>query len=846
MDVLQKLYNNIISELQTTEETHIDSIISRRLLLSREKASNIRKGIVNGIRKYETAGREAIDYQSSFREKVATALTLIVGSELGYLEKITPEEAGVVASFLSDIRTDKRNFEKAKIRALQTGSIYEDTLTRLTQNAKSLLTEGEELSKDPMYNLIETTIKLFDRYGDSLTLNYERTINKVLEELFGELPQEERLRIEKEVRDFFERRRLEKEEKGTFVNDKDVEELFKEIVAFDGKGVRIPAKEERILLGLILYSHFEKFKPQKRLSGRDRIVLAALIGDVLYLIWLVKNQFSEQQKFRKHLREILSFGLKDAEDKKTVIGALKDYLLPVWGALGERTSVIEELAEEELDRTAEEYAVRELFGSRENFEKSREIISDFVESAVKELPENREEWLEKKFKEYPEIWQNEEEIKKTVRIVVEGEKTEEGVSQVERTETGKAKEVREKEKQETRSDIVEKGLSLSGEVSQISWTSATDKVIEEGNKVLEKYAERADSSGLHGELAEEWHARTFNIDAAVKGKHYRAEVFGRNTKNSVDIGIIDERTGKIVSRYQSKYGKDAKTTASYLEDGDYRGQKPLVPSDQVEEVTKIRTAKGRSPATDRLEYDGVESKPLSREEAERLKERIKKRKAVFSWDNVTYRDAFRRVAKDSARVYGITLLARGAYRLGRAIFSSNTSLKEELKKFLKEDLKDALIPALKTAITGGIIVAARKGLIKVLKNTPARTIASVVEVSFRSVDTIKKMIRGEISFKEGVKEIGKSAVSVAGGMVGFAKGAAIGAALGSVIPGVGNAIGAFVGGVVGGILSEKITEKVISVARTIKEKAIKAYNSVKIAFRSLIKGISKVFSLAFA
>jgi hypothetical protein len=74
-----------------------------------------------------------------------------------------------------------------------------------------------------------------------------------------------------------------------------------------------------------------------------------------------------------------------------------------------------------------------------------------------------------------------------------------------------------------------------------------------------------------------------------------------------------------------------------------------------------------------------------------------------------------------------------------AIFSSNTSLKEELKKFLKEDLKDAFVPALKTAITGGIIVAARKGLIKVLKNTPARTIASVVEVSFRSVDTIKKM-----------------------------------------------------------------------------------------------------------
>ena len=158
---------------------------------------------------------------------------------------------------------------------------------------------------------------------------------------------------------------------------------------------------------------------------------------------------------------------------------------------------------------------------------------------------------------------------------------------------------------------------------------------------------------------------------------------------------------------------------------------------------------------------------------------------------------------------------------------------------MKEDLKDALVPALKTAITGGIIVAARKGLIKVLKNTPARTIASVVEVSFRSVDTIKKMIRGEISFKEGVKEIGKNAVSVAGGVFGAMKGAAAGAI-------IGGPIGALAGGVVGGILGEKastrVAEKVVNVARTVKEKAVKAYNSVKNTIKSLVGGAKTALS----
>jgi len=168
MKMLEKLYNNILSELQTTDESFIDDIISRRLMLSKEKASNIRKEMINGIRKYETAGTEDFDYQASFREKVATALTLIVGSELKYLNNLSSQEAGVIASFLCDIKEDKVNFDKAKIKALQTGIITEDILNQFNQNVKFLLKDLEELSKDPVSDLMGTIIKLFDRYGDKL------------------------------------------------------------------------------------------------------------------------------------------------------------------------------------------------------------------------------------------------------------------------------------------------------------------------------------------------------------------------------------------------------------------------------------------------------------------------------------------------------------------------------------------------------------------------------------------------------------------------------------------------------------------------------------------------------
>ncbi|WP_323175908.1 hypothetical protein, partial [Neisseria cinerea] len=65
---------------------------------------------------------------------------------------------------------------------------------------------------------------------------------------------------------------------------------------------------------------------------------------------------------------------------------------------------------------------------------------------------------------------------------------------------------------------------------------------------------------LDGFIAEQHHFDTFNRDAVAKGSEYRAEVLQPKPgqtygKNSVEI-VIKDGEGKIVSRYQAKYGSE--------------------------------------------------------------------------------------------------------------------------------------------------------------------------------------------------------------------------------------------------------------------------------------------------
>jgi hypothetical protein len=181
---------------------------------------------------------------------------------------------------------------------------------------------------------------------------------------------------------------------------------------------------------------------------------------------------------------------------------------------------------------------------------------------------------------------------------------------------------------------------------------------------------------LDGFLAEQHHVDTFNIEAAAKGSSFRAKVLTPEAgetfgKNSMDVGIYDDK-GKLVRRYQVKYGKDAQSTQILFEKGDYRGQQKLVPAEQVDDLTK---------ATDRIEHDGVSSKPLTKAEAKALQEKAQQQQEQekaqqqqeakqYEWNEVNRTQIAKNIGKSALISAGITAGFHGARIIGKRIWNA--------------------------------------------------------------------------------------------------------------------------------------------------------------------------------
>ena len=149
--------------------------------------------------------------------------------------------------------------------------------------------------------------------------------------------------------------------------------------------------------------------------------------------------------------------------------------------------------------------------------------------------------------------------------------------------------------------------------------------------------ERYDVTHLKGFLAEEWHARTFNINAIENYSENRAYTLNSNEKNSVDVATnfgtdyslkyrsTADRSVSEQSRYSRKTGMS-----------DYHSMERLIPSDQLEDGRRIaerrvlsnsQTRPGLSAAyaetaghlTDRIsDSQGSESIPLSLKTSEKI------------------------------------------------------------------------------------------------------------------------------------------------------------------------------------------------------------------------------------
>lgn len=379
-----------------------------------------------------------------------------------------------------------------------------------------------------------------------------------------------------------------------------------------------------------------------------------------------------------------------------------------------------------------------------------------------------------------------------------------------------------------------KACSYMGTQETVAYLQSLDTALEQANASLHNTLTTQAgiinlNPNLDGFIAEQYHAQTFNLNAEAAGSPYRAQVLEPTgtvyTKNSVDI-VIKDANGKVVSRYQSKYCKDAASTLKAYNDGDYRGQQLLVPEDQSIDISKKHTIILEAP-------DGTTSTPLSKPTAKDLQYEAQS----GNWNDLNWNDY---KTKDLA--LGVGKKAGQAALMGAAVgvgFNVAQKVWNGEKIDGEEIVETALVSGadfgVKAATAGALKVGAEKGIITVIpKGTPAGTIANIAFVAIENVKILGKMATGELSAKEGFEKMEQTTVATVAGIAASAKGAAIGAAVGTVFGPVGTAVGGFVGGTVGYMAGSKIGETVVKGAQKIREKAKDTMRTVRTTVKSTV------------
>ena len=104
------------------------------------------------------------------------------------------------------------------------------------------------------------------------------------------------------------------------------------------------------------------------------------------------------------------------------------------------------------------------------------------------------------------------------------------------------------------------------------------------------------------------------------------------------------------------------------------------------------------------------------ERAERIA--LEKRIKSFAVRNLSYREAFKAVGRDTLAVVLLVALLLGLKRLYAVLFKGK-DFKTAWRGYLKEDLKEAEEEGLKTFIAGSLYILLRRGFLGSLETFPS-------------------------------------------------------------------------------------------------------------------------------
>ena len=513
-----------------------------------------------------------------------------------------------------------------------------------------------------------------------------------------------------------------------------------------------------------------------------------------------------------------------------------------------------------------------------------EILRRFIREYIKEKRENEKidlhSWLLKRLKEeFPEKSMEvlEKDVKELIAGVELGKKKYENVK--EKRKLGitpsdtLAKEIREttvgnsalEVKKELRAsiNILEKenvsnmykmasGVEIAPKIMAFNkmtrYFDNINEVIAKGNEkmvnsLMTKAGNINQNPQLDGFIFEQFHENTFNIDAATKDvTNVRAEALVPKEgtsygKNSVDL-VVKVKKGdieKVVRRYQAKLSKNAE---ELYRRGNYRFQRKLYGKGQ-EEVGNTT-----------VEYNGITSKPMSKEEAKSIQNEVQKgnteaAKQSFEKD-VDIKILSKQLAKQT--------MVSATIGMGTGmLMSAGTKIIQGEEVKAEDEIIDGLKAGgsvgISTAIAGGLKTAVEKKIItgvaaKILKHNSV--IGTIAFSAVSLVGVMASVGNGDISIKDGMKE----GVSILAGTYGGIKGSLIGMAIaGTIIGSIGvvltpivAAVAGTIGYFVGSTVASNIAKGAMKVGSTIAsgvKTVVKAGASV---VKSVASGVKNVAS----
>ncbi|WP_339001396.1 hypothetical protein [Fusobacterium animalis] len=388
-----------------------------------------------------------------------------------------------------------------------------------------------------------------------------------------------------------------------------------------------------------------------------------------------------------------------------------------------------------------------------------------------------------------------------------------------------------------------------------NYVDSVNTAIDNANKtMMESVTTKAgvinQNPNLDGFIFEEYHAGTFNIDAAVKQKFYHAEALKPELgetygKNSIDLIIED--TGKYVKKYSAKAYKNANESAKAFYDKvtgyKYKFQSKLVPTDQTGDITN---------SVDKIKYDNVESKGITKAEIKDIQNDLQSGNKKV--DIVNFKKDVKTIS--ISKQIGKQAMLNGTMGVGIGMAANIgvnliTGKEVEAEEVIEVGIKTGASMGMATAVAGGIRVAVEKKVIpsvfsKMLTNN---TVGAIAAASMDMIGTAFKLGSGEISLGKAVKDIGKSVGAAYGAIVasgwGYAGGMAIAGMIGlGTIGAVGTILGVGVAVVAGAVcatvgskVAGAIANGIGAVVGTIVDGAVGIVKAGKEVVKSVASGV---------